>query len=143
MDNRKARRREEERKATDEIVRALVQARQTSRSSETLDLDWAPRFLAILGEAEGAVLVLRDAVLRKRVSSSMDLILWGAGDDHFRSQMQMSAAETVYEAYTDAVGCLGANLRGEALPKARKTWSDAVTKQEWIAEQIRQAEGWE
>ncbi|SEE59680.1 hypothetical protein [Streptomyces sp. TLI_105] len=79
--------------------------------------------------------------MRTRISNSIDLIIWGAGDSYVLGRTQMNRREMVYEAYMDAVNCLGANLRDEELPEPRKTWSDAVAEQKWVEENIRQAEG--
>ncbi|MFF2571176.1 hypothetical protein [Streptomyces sp. NPDC058084] len=141
-DNRKARRREEERKATDELVRALVKARQDSRHEEGFD-PWAEHFLGVLGEAEAAVLLFADKKLRSRLEDSISLIIWGADDSQVRREARMSHFEIVHEAYTDAVACLGANLRQEKRPKPSPRWSEAAGAWRWVDEQVRRAENGE
>lgn len=89
--------------------------------------DWRGHAWSVLGNAEAGVLVFRNSMLRQRLEESLALtrdadiippVLRGLPDDN-----------PVYVACSDVMRCLGANLRGESLPKASKDWKNAV---EWL-----------
>ncbi|MDX3166009.1 hypothetical protein PV516_19665 [Streptomyces scabiei] len=146
-DTKKARRRAEEKEATEIITAALLEVRQIYRSTDVGsgpvpgDFDgWPDYLLSKLGKSEAAVMRFHSEVLRRRVTSSLDLLTWGAHDRWLLAETRSSARGVAYLAYRDAMACLGANLRGEPLPEATKAWNDADGQLRWQNEQERRAE---
>ncbi|MFI1700294.1 hypothetical protein ACH419_30530 [Streptomyces bobili] len=147
-DTKKARKRAEEKDATATITAALLEVRQTYRNSEVgsgptpEDFDsWADYFLSKLGTAEVAVMTFHNEALRKRLTSSLELLIWGAYDEQLLHETHLGSARAVaYAAHRDALACLGANLRSEALPEAAEAWKAADGQLQWQFEQERRAE---
>ncbi|MDX2854430.1 hypothetical protein PV342_39690 [Streptomyces sp. PA03-3a] len=147
-DTKKARKRAAEKEATETITAALLDVRQIYRKSdvgsgsapEEFDT-WSDFLLSKLGKAEVAVMALHGEDLRKRLTSSLDLLIWGAYDSQLLYQTHLGGFRVVaYAAHQDAMACLGANLRGEKLPEAAETWKTADSQMQWQFEQIRRAE---
>ncbi|MET9671244.1 hypothetical protein ABZY19_39020 [Streptomyces sp. NPDC006475] len=151
-DAKAARRRAEEREATGVITAGLREARQiywkgnvgTEMAPDGFDRDWTGYFSKMLGEAEVAVMVFEDEVLRQRLRASMDLLIWGAHDGQLLEETRLFLPRVVaLAAHKDALACLGANLRDEDLPTPGEYWTKANSQWEWQEEQIRRAEAGE
>ncbi|MFD4001971.1 hypothetical protein [Streptomyces rubiginosohelvolus] len=147
-DTKKARKRAEEKEATAVITAALLKTRQIYRSKDVgsgpppggFDT-WPDYLLSNLGKAEVAILAFRSEALRKRLTSSLDLLIWGAHDSQLLYETRLGGSRAVaYAVHQDAVACLGANLRGERLPDAAATWTTADGQMQWQFEQVRRAE---
>lgn len=147
-DTKRARKRAEEKDATAIITAALLDVRETYRTnnvgsgSAPEDFDTWPDFpLSKLGKAEVAVMAFGSEALRERLTSSLDLLIWGAHDSQLLHETRLSGSRAVaYAAHKDAMACLGANLRSEPLPEAEETWTSADGQMRWQFEQIRRAE---
>ncbi|MGW1024777.1 hypothetical protein ACWD4J_13915 [Streptomyces sp. NPDC002577] len=145
-DTKAARKRAEEREATGVITAALLKAFQDYRrhdvGSDAAPHDferWDEYFRAALGEATVAVETLGNEDLRKRLSTSLDLLIW-ASDSQLLWESRLHSARTVaWAAHADALACLGANLRNEPLPEAAKEWKAADSALQWQYEQERRA----
>ncbi|MGN5392584.1 hypothetical protein [Streptomyces sp. JL7001] len=94
------------------------------RTTATKFEDWREHLLAELGASQAAAMRFRDKALRRRLTVSLDLLLYGSP----HSQM------VAYEAHRDAMECLGAHIRRERLPKPTRFWTDARDELEWLAE---------
>ncbi|MEU9405730.1 hypothetical protein AB0E08_08485 [Streptomyces sp. NPDC048281] len=147
-DTKKARKRAAEKEATETITAALLDVRQTYRKSdvgsgpapEEFDT-WADFLLSKLGKAEVAVMALHSEDLRKRLTSSLDLLIWGAYDSQLLYETRLGGSRVVANtAHQDAMACLGANLRGKKLPEPAETWRTADGQMKWQFEQVRRAE---
>ncbi|MET7912036.1 hypothetical protein ABZS98_27975 [Streptomyces avermitilis] len=147
-DTKKARKRAAEKEATESITAALLDVRQTYRKSdvgsgaapEEFDT-WAEFLLSKLGKAEVAVMAFHSEDLRTRLTSSLDLLIWGAHDSQLLYETRLGGSRVAaYAAHQDAMACLGANLRGEKLPEASETWKNADGQMKWQFEQVRRAE---
>ncbi|MFC8230616.1 hypothetical protein [Streptomyces sp. NPDC057287] len=147
-DTKKARTRAEEKVATETITAALLEVRQTYRKGEVGTgpapdefEHWPDYLLSKLGAAEVAVMAFSSEDLRKRLTSSLDLLLWGAHDSQLLYETRLGSSRVVaYAAHHDALACLGANLRGEPLPDAAERWTNADHQMRWQDEQVRRAE---
>ncbi|MFD5452195.1 hypothetical protein [Streptomyces sp. NPDC127100] len=150
-DTKSARRRAEEREASATISASILEVRQkykndgmgTDRVPEGFST-WPDYFHSLLGEAEVAVLTFTNKDLRRRLTDSLDLLIWGAHDDQLLHESRLSFPRVVaYAAYNDILACLGANLRNEALPSPTDTWTKARHQLRWQDEQVRRAEAGE
>jgi hypothetical protein len=146
-DTKAARTRAEEREATGVVTAALLKVHQTYRKWDGKapvpdgSKTWTDFFHAELAEAEVAAMVFRSAALRKRLKSSLDLLIWGASDDQLLHETRLTFPRVVaYAAHQDAMDCLGANLRNEALPEPSPRWTSADNQMQWQFEQVRRAE---
>lgn len=146
-DTKKARQRAEEKEATEIITSALLEVRQIYRNTDVGSGPvpgefeyWPDYLLSKLDKSEAAVMRFHSEALRKRVTASLDLLIWGAHDSQLLYETRSSARAVAYEAHRDAMACLGAHLRGEQLPEATKAWKDADSQLRWQAEQERRAE---
>ncbi len=150
-DTKKARRRAEEKEATETITVALLKIRQIYRtkdvgsspvpSEEGAECDsWPDYLLSALGTSEAAVMRFRSEALRERIAASLDLLIWGAHDEQLLYETRSSTRAVAYEAHRDAMECLGAHMRGEKLPEATTAWKDANHQLNWQNELMRRAE---
>ncbi|MQL61891.1 hypothetical protein F6Q10_04430 [Streptomyces vinaceus] len=147
-DTKKARQHAEEKKATAIITAALLEARQIYRKSDVGSgpapddfATWADYLRAKLGKAEVAVMAFSSAALRERLTSSLDLLIWGAHDEQLLYETRLGSSQVVaYAVHRDAMACLGANLRGEKLPEAAETWNTADGHLQWLFEKARRDE---
>ncbi|MER7688649.1 hypothetical protein [Streptomyces sp. NPDC097610] len=150
-DTKKARKRAEEKAATETITAALLEMRETYRKVDVGSgpapdgFEYWPDFLlSKLGTAEVAVMAFNSEALRKRLTSSLDLLIWGSHDSQLLYETRLGSSRVVaYAAHQDAMACLGANLRGEPLPEAAESWKNADGQMQWQDEQIRRAEAGE
>ncbi|WP_328674954.1 hypothetical protein [Streptomyces sp. NBC_00343] len=145
-DTKAARTRAEEREATGVITAALLKMHQTYRkwddSAPALEGfgTWADHFHAELAEAEVAAMVFRSQPLRARLKAPLNLLTWGATDDHLVQESRLGFTRVVaYAAYQDALDCLGANLRNEPLPAPSPRWTSADDQMRWQIEAERRA----
>ncbi|MEU5499807.1 hypothetical protein [Streptomyces griseofuscus] len=146
-DTKKARQRAEEKEATEIITAALLEVRQIYRNTDVGSGPvpgefeyWSDYLLSKLDKSEAAVMRFRSEALRNRVSSSLDLLIWGAHDSQLLHETRSSTRAVAYEAHRDAMACLWAHMRGEPLPEATKAWTDTDAQLRWQAEQERRAE---
>ncbi|MEU0942302.1 hypothetical protein ABZ379_05815 [Streptomyces canus] len=147
-DTKKARKRAEEKEATETITGALLDVRQIYRNADVGsapapdDFDtWSDYLLSKLGKAEVAVMTFSSKALRERLTSSLDLLIWGAHDSQLLYETRLGGSRTVaYAAHEDAMTCLGANRREEPLPEAKERWKRADSQMRWQDEQVRRAE---
>ncbi|MEU5510807.1 hypothetical protein [Streptomyces fungicidicus] len=150
-DTKSARRRAEEREAAATISAAVLDVRQKYRTvaMNTYRVPkkfstWPEYFHSLLGQAEIAVLTFTNEDLRKRLTGSLDLLIWGAHDDQLLHETRLTFPPVVaYAAYSDVLDCLGAHLRDEALPAPTDTWTKAHSQLQWQFEQVRRAEAGE
>ncbi|MFB7931968.1 hypothetical protein ACFC4C_23010 [Streptomyces sp. NPDC056039] len=131
-DTKTARRRTEEREATVVVSAACLQLRRDypmwrPDHRDENGHDWPGHAWSVLGNAEPAVLVFRNSVLRQRLAESLMLIR--DVNKIPPTLRRLLDDEPVYLACSDVLSCLGANLRGEPLPKASKDWKNAI---EWV-----------
>ncbi|MEU1601149.1 hypothetical protein ABZ468_52825 [Streptomyces sp. NPDC005708] len=144
---KKARRRAEEKEATEIITAGLLEVRQIYRNTDVGsgpapgDFEYWPDYLlSKFDRSEAAVMRFHSEALRKRVTSSLDLLVWGAHDSQLLYETRSTAGAVAYQAHKDAMACLGAYMRGEPLPEATKAWKDADGQLQWQVEQERRAE---
>lgn len=150
-DTKKARKRAEEKAATETITAALLEVRQIYRKVDVGtgpapdDFEYWPDYLlSKLGGAEVAAMAFNSKDLRNRLIASLNLLIWGAHDSQLLYEMHIGSSRAVaYAAHQDAMACLGANLRGEPLPAAAETWMNADCQMRWQDEQVRRAEAGE
>ncbi|MGV9277746.1 hypothetical protein [Streptomyces griseosporeus] len=149
-DTKKARRRAEEKEATEIITAALLEVRQIYRNNNVGPGPvpgefeyWPDYLLSKLDKSEAAAMRFHSKALRERITSSLGLLIWGAHDDQLLYTTDSTARAVAYEAYRDAMTCLGAYMRGEQLPKPTKAWTDADAHLHWQIEQERLAEAGE
>ncbi|MFE4756445.1 hypothetical protein ACFRIB_40610 [Streptomyces mirabilis] len=145
-DTKKARWRAEEKEATEIITIALLEVRQIYRNTdvgsgpapEPFRL-WTDYLESKFGGSEAALMRLHNDALRKRVTSSLDLLVWGAHDSRLLYETRSTARAVANHAHDDAMACLGAYTRNEPWPDATKAWKDADGQLQWQFEQERRA----
>ncbi|MFE5721046.1 hypothetical protein [Streptomyces erythrochromogenes] len=125
----------EEREATAVVASALEKARSDAHKPDLQGAAWSRHMSELLGPAEIAVLSFRDSALRERLEKSLDMIssfdmtkvISKDGVTQAALGTPTGALSRVFDAAReDARRCLGANVRGEALPVESRDWSLAA-----------------
>jgi hypothetical protein len=150
-DTKKARKRAEEKEAAATITAALLEVRQVYRNRDVgsgpapdnFDF-WSDYLSSKLGDAEVAAMTFTSKALRQRLTSSLDLVIWGAHDSRLLYETHLGSSRAVaYVAHQDAMACLGATLRGEKLPDPAEAWKTADDQMKYQAALERRAEAGE
>ncbi|MGW5460125.1 hypothetical protein [Streptomyces sp. NPDC003996] len=102
-DTKKARQRAEEKETTEIITAALLEVRQIYRNTDVGSGPvpgefeyWPDYLLSKLDKSEAAVMRFHSEALRKRVTSSLDLLIWGAHDSQLLYETRSSARAVAF-----------------------------------------------